>query len=52
MKLFRDHAHNLQSQEVPPPFGDNRHFEPALIDMIQDACKVLAELVKQFAPKT
>jgi protein-tyrosine phosphatase len=52
IELLLDYSDKYPGQEVPDPYGgDEKDFERAL-DMIEDGCKGLAELVKQFAPKT
>jgi protein-tyrosine phosphatase len=52
IELLLEYGDKYQGQEVPDPYGgDEKDFERAL-DMIEDGCKGLAELVKQFAPKT
>lgn len=52
IELLLEYGDKYQGQEVPDPYGgDENAFERAL-DMIEDGCKGLAELVKQFAPKS
>jgi protein-tyrosine phosphatase len=51
IELLLDYSDKYHGEEVPDPFGgDEKAFERAL-DMIEDGCKGLAELVKQFAPR-
>jgi protein-tyrosine phosphatase len=51
LELLLDYGDKYHGQEVPDPYGgDEKDFERA-IDMIEDGCKGLAELLKQLAPR-
>jgi protein-tyrosine phosphatase len=50
IELLLEYGDKYHGKEVPDPYGgDEKDFERAL-EMIEDGCNGLAELVKRFAP--
>jgi protein-tyrosine phosphatase len=52
IELLLDYSDKYQGEEVPDPYGgDEKDFQRA-IEMIEDGCRGLAELVKQLETKS